>query len=125
LELEALSAINDTVISKGATIVLIAPQLTQHNRVIAEEKNITFPVLSDPGNETGAKYGLRYTFPDDLKQLYQNFGIHLNEYNGDDSWTLPMPARYIVNQDGIVEYAEINPDYTIRPDPHETVAALD
>ena len=52
------------------------------------------------------------------------FGINLTEYNGDDSWTLPLPTRLIIDQDGIVRYAEINADYTVRPDPEETIAAL-
>jgi len=69
-------------------------------------------------------YGIKYKLPADLKKLYQQFKIHLNEYNGDDTWTLPMPARLIIDQAGIIRYAEISPDYTIRPDPAETIAAL-
>ncbi len=60
----------------------------------------------------------------DLKTLYKQFGIDLEDYNGDASWTLPLPARMIVNTDGVVRYAAINADYTVRPDPAETIAAL-
>jgi hypothetical protein len=35
-----------------------------------------------------------------------------------------MPARYIVGQDGIVFDAEVNPDYTVRPEPDETLDKL-
>ena len=82
------------------------------------------PILSDPGNQVAARYGIRWQYSEELKQLYQKFGINLPEYNGDDSWTLPMPTRLIIDQEGIVRYAEINPDYTIRPDPQETLSAL-
>jgi len=44
--------------------------------------------------------------------------------NGDPSWTLPMPARYVIGQDGIILYAEVNPDYTIRPDPEDLLPVL-
>jgi peroxiredoxin len=70
------------------------------------------------------RYGIRYRLPEDLKEVYLKFGIELHEYNGDDSWTLPLPTRLIIGQDGIVRYAEINADYTVRPDPEETIAAL-
>jgi len=70
------------------------------------------------------RYGLKWAFPDDLKAIYQQFKISLDHYNGDDSWTLPMPARFIIDSEGIIRYAEINPDYTVRPDPAETIAAL-
>ncbi len=28
-----------------------------------------------------------------------------------------MPSRYVINGNGVIAYAEINPDYTRRPDP--------
>ena len=81
-------------------------------------------ILSDPGNEVAHQYGVRFTLSKELQDLYLKFGINLPENNGDDSWTLPMPTRLIIDQDGIIRYAEVNPDYTVRPDPEETIEAL-
>ena len=124
MELEALAQAAGDFEKSGASIVLISPQTTAHNRKIAEEKKLCVPLLSDPGNLVAAAYGIRFTLPEDLQSLYRKFGIHLDKYNGDDSWTLPMPARLIIDRQGIIRYAEINPDYTVRPDPEETLAAL-
>jgi len=44
--------------------------------------------------------------------------------NAADSWTLPMPARFIIDRDSIVRYAEVDPDYTVRPEPGHTMDAL-
>jgi len=81
-------------------------------------------LLSDPGNRVAEKYGLVYKLPDDLKQIYLQFGIDLEKYNKDDSWRLPMPARYIVDRNGVIRYASVDPDYTIRPEPADTIEAL-
>lgn len=81
-------------------------------------------MLSDPGNQVADHYGLKYTLPDDLKALYQSFGIDLEAHNGDSSWTLPLPTTLIIDSKGIVRYADINPDYTERPEPEETLKAL-
>ncbi len=62
--------------------------------------------------------------PDDLKELYLQFGINLAVSNGDDSWTLPIPARYIIDREGVIRYARSDPDYTRRPEPDETIEAL-
>jgi len=35
-----------------------------------------------------------------------------------------MPARYIVDQKGIIRSADINADYTVRPEPSETLERL-
>ncbi|MGX5733342.1 hypothetical protein [Bosea thiooxidans] len=50
--------------------------------------------------------------------------MDLAAFNGDPSWTLPMPARYVVSPDGTVEYADISPDYTRRGDPSELYPVL-
>jgi peroxiredoxin len=44
--------------------------------------------------------------------------------NGDDSWTLPLAARYVIDSEGVIRYARTDPDYTRRPEPEETLEAL-
>jgi len=59
-----------------------------------------------------------------LRGLYSKFGIDLERFNGDDSWTLPMPGRFILDQQGTILNAEVNPDYTIRPEPGNIIEIL-
>jgi len=81
-------------------------------------------VLRDQGNRVAAAYGLVFTLPDDLRRVYLQLGIDLARANGDDSWTLPMPSRFVIDSTGIIRAAEANPDYTHRPEPADTVAVL-
>ena len=124
MELEALNDSAASISALGASLVLVSPNIIEHIQAIAEEKKLDCDILSDPGNTVVSRYGLRYTMADDLKALYQQFGINLQDYNGDDSWTLPLPARMIIDTQGILRYAAINIDYTVRPEPAETIAAL-
>jgi len=124
MELEALSTLADQFAAAGATLVLISPQLPEHNAAIAKDKGLSVDILSDPGNVTAARYGLKYQMPDDLITIYQQFGLDVAKHNGDDSWTLPMPAALIIDGDGIVRHTNINADYTNRPEPEDTLAAL-
>lgn len=87
-------------------------------------KNIEFPVLQDPGNKVGSAFGLRFELPYYLRELYEGFGLDLPRFNGDDSWTLSMPAGYVIGKDGTVVRAEYDPDYTMRPEPVETLEFL-
>lgn len=124
MELDALKKTTAEFKALGATFIAISPQLQSFNRELREEKKLTFEILSDPGNEVAQRYGLTFKLPDDLKEIYLKFNIDLEKYNGDDSWTLPLPARLVIDQEGIIRYAAINADYTVRPDPEETIAAL-
>jgi peroxiredoxin len=103
---------------------MISPQTEEHSRAFVKKKKLSMEILSDPGNQTAEKFGLVYTVPEDLKKVYLQFGIDLAKYNDDDSWRLPMSARYIIDQDQVIRYAEVSPDYTVRPDPSHTINAL-
>jgi peroxiredoxin len=124
MELEALNKAVPDIEALGAALVLISPQKIEHSRKMMKDKGLSAVMLSDPGNETAARYGLRYEVPQDLKEVYREFNIDLVEYNGDDSWTLPLPARIIIDGQGTIRHANISVDYTIRPDPKETVGEL-
>lgn len=96
----------------------------ENSRALIEEKRLKFEILRDTGNEVAQAYGLRFEFPDDLRALYKKFDIDLAKANGDESWTLAMPARFIIDTSGVVRYARIDPDYTVRPEPIETLEEL-
>lgn len=108
----------------GATLVAISPQLPSHNRELIASRGLTFPILSDGGNQIAARFGLVFALPDYLRAIYATFPLDLAAYNGDTSWTLPMPARFVIDRQGIIRAAESDPDYTTRPEPEDTVAAL-
>jgi peroxiredoxin len=105
-------------------MVAVSPQIVAYNKAMKNEKNLPFEVLSDPGNQIAEKYGIKFQMPDDLITVYKQLGLKVDEHNGDDTWTLPMPARLIIDQKGVIRYAEINSDYTERPDPEDTLASL-
>jgi peroxiredoxin len=105
----------------GVTLVAITPQLSESSRSQIEKQRITFDLLSDLGNDYAAKLGLRFKLPDDLKEVYISFGIDLVTHNGEGSWTLPMPGRFVVNQAGVVRAVDVDPDYQYRPEPQKTV----
>jgi peroxiredoxin len=125
LDLQALQAALPAVTEHGAQLVAISPQTQSNSRKSQRDNKVTFPILSDPGNEVAARFGLRFALPDYLVELYRDtFKNDLTRINGDPSWTLPMPARYVLGTDGVIAYAEVNPDYTQRPDPEELLPVL-
>lgn len=107
-----------------ATLFAVSPERPEHSRKLIEQRKLNFEILHDPENEVGRSFGLRWKFPDDLKAVYLKFGIDLAQANGEDGWTLAIPARYIISTEGIIRYARVDPDYTRRPEPSETLDAL-
>ena len=108
----------------GASFVAITPQKAGKSLQMIERHKLGFGMLSDPGNAYAARLGLRFQVPDDLKEVYLSIGIDLEESSGLPDWTLPVPARIVVDRAGIVRATGIDVDYTRRPEPEETVAEV-
>ena len=81
-------------------------------------------MLGDKENRVASQFGLVFRLPDELRGIYGNFGIDLERFNGDDSWTLALPGRFIMDQQGTIISADVNPDYTKRPEPSEIIDIL-
>jgi peroxiredoxin len=98
--------------------------MAKHTHTMWKKKSLEFDILSDPGNIYADLLGLRFKLPDYVKSIYLEFGIDLTVYNGDDSWTLPMPGRFVIDRNGIIRAVNVNPDYKNRPEPEKTVADI-
>jgi peroxiredoxin len=124
-DLQALEEDRPEIEARGASLVAISPQTPTNSRKSQRDNKLGFPILSDPGSAVAAEFGLRFALPDDLIEVYKQFGNDLPTINNDPAWVLPMPARYVIDTNGVIAYAEINPDYTRRPDPSELLPVLD
>ncbi|WP_018014942.1 peroxiredoxin-like family protein [Teredinibacter turnerae] len=124
-DLRALEESRLDLESKGAQLVAVSQQTAANSRKSKEANHLGFPILVDTNGDLGHQFGLRWQVPEDLKAVHKQLGADLEIFNGESSWTLPMPARYVIDQDGVIVYSEVNPDYTRRPDPSELLAVLD
>lgn len=125
MDLQAIEAALPEINARGASVVSVSPQTQPNSRKSARQNKLTFPILSDVNGEVAAAFGLRFKLPDYLVELYKSLKNDLTAFNANPSWTLPMPARYVIRPDGVIVYAEVNPDYTRRPDPSELLPVLD
>lgn len=116
--------IYDDIKSLGAALVAASPARAEFSRQLSKKLDLAFPILVDQDNALAIKFGLVFTLPQDLRDVYRSFGIDLERFNGNASWTLPMPARYLIDQQGLIQDAAVRVDYTTRPDPGETIEAL-
>ena len=123
-ELYALQEIYPDIQALGANLIAITPQTVARSRQQLDENPVDYDVLSDPRNQFAAKIGIRYELPDYLADLYAKFGLDLPTFHEDDGFVLPIPTRLIVDKHGVVQFSEASADYTRRPEPADTLAAL-
>jgi peroxiredoxin len=85
---------------------------------------LTFPLLSDAGNAVARRFGLVFTVDEPVRGAHRQMGADLPAVNGDDSWELPIPGTFIIDQTGTVLLAFVDPDFTHRLDPSAIIARL-
>jgi peroxiredoxin len=104
--------------------VVITPELERYTRALHKKLNLTFDILTDLHLKTAEQFGLVFTLPDYLRELYKSFGSTLDRFNDEQDYRLPMPARYVIDQQSVIRAADVNADYTVRTEPSQTVTEL-
>ncbi|WP_158844582.1 peroxiredoxin-like family protein [Algibacter sp. L1A34] len=107
----------------GATLLALTPELPDNSLNTSEKNNLEFSVLSDIGNTIGKTYGVVFELTKEVASIYQN-GFGLNEKNGDNSNELPLAATYVIDKNGIIQYAFLDADYKERAESKEILSVL-
>jgi peroxiredoxin len=126
LELKAYQAALPRIAAAGASMVAISPEKPDDTVSTAEKNALSFPVLSDVGQRVGKAFGVVYAFTDDVRKVYDGFGLDIPSKNGSpDDWSLPLSATYVIGADGIIQFADTRVDYRERTDPLEVLRVLE
>lgn len=125
LELRAFQKLLPEIAASGAQLIAISPEKPDASLSTAEKNELTFEVLSDVGQQVGRAFGLVFNLSDELKAIYTQFGNDLSVVNNTpDEWALPVPATYVIGQDGTILFAHADVDYQYRAEPQEMLAVL-
>lgn len=125
LELHAYQEVWPEIQALGASVIAISPQTLEKSRAMEEKQDLTFPVLSDLGNRVARQFGLVFAIDDPVtRAAHTRIDRIVPNFNGDDSWELPMPGTFLVDSSGTIRLAYVEPDFTSRLDPEIVVARL-
>lgn len=110
---------------RGVQLVAISPQRPDGSLSMQERNDLTFAVLSDPGNRLAEQLGVATAPSEEALAAQREHGLDLAAENADGTVALPMPTTAIVDADGTLRWIETHPDYSIRTEPAEILAALE
>ena len=124
MELRAYQEIIGEIHGQGAELIAISPQTPDQSMSIQEKHNLEYLVLSDESNVVAKQFNLVYQLPEYLIALYKEIGLNVDEYNGDETWTLPVSATYIIQTDGTIAFEYTKSDYKDRIEPSNVLEKL-
>lgn len=108
----------------GARLVAITPETLEGIEKTIDKTDAEYSILHDENNKIMKQYGVDFVLPQKVQEKYKEYGIDLTVSNGNDDQTLPVPATYVVGNDGIVKYVQYDPDYKNRSNAEEILKHL-
>ena len=123
-ELRALQAVKAAFDSLKANLVVLSPETRDLPRQLKRQLNLDLTMLADVDLGVAASYGVLFRVPDETKAYYVGRGYDFGHRHGSTEWMLPIPATFVIDQDGVVRGAFVEPDFTIRQEPSDILAAV-
>jgi peroxiredoxin len=124
LELRSLAAIYDEIRHLGARIVSIMPDRARFTNDYVAQNDLPFPVLTDIDLGYSLSLGLIFWVGDEVRRLYEDVGIDLEKYHGNQGHFLPMAAKFIVGSDRLVKARQVNIEFRERMQPEAIIEML-
>jgi peroxiredoxin len=124
-ELETWRDLFAALRERGALLVAISPQTVLQNDFTVSQHTLRFPLLRDEGAAVAAEFGAAYRVPDSIQSYYRSILVNIPFINGEPSWRLPVPATFVIGQDGMIRWSQGHADFRVRPEPVEALKALE
>jgi peroxiredoxin len=122
--LEALETALPEITAAGGQLVALTPDTGSHLAATKRNHHLSYEILSDVDGAVGLQFGVLFRAPDPYRELLAGRGVDLPTRHGNESWFIPMPATFVVDQQAVIRYAFVNVDFTRRAEPADIVEVL-
>ncbi|MBF9072543.1 peroxiredoxin-like family protein [Streptacidiphilus fuscans] len=113
-----------TLAARGVELVAISPQTPDGSLTMQQTKELTFTVLSDPGNQIADRLGILTAPTERAREAQVSLGLDLATVNADHTAALPMPTVAVIDAAGTIRWIDVHPNYATRTEPSDILAAL-
>jgi len=124
ISINTLARAQSRIAALGAQMVAIVPERQQFAAEMKHDSGVAFPILTDMDNGYAMSLNLAIWVGPEMKDYMLSIGRTLPEYQGNEGWMLPIPATFLVGQDGRIKARFADPDYRRRAAVEELIAAL-
>jgi peroxiredoxin len=110
--------------AQGVKLIAISPQKPDGSLTMKEKHELSFDVLSDPGNQIASQLGIVTGPSDSVRAAQQSLGLDVTQVNADGTTAMPMPTVTVIDAAGTIQWIDVHPDYGTRSEPEDVLAAV-
>lgn len=117
-QMAGLIDVEQRILDLGYQIIAISPDAPERLQEQKTEKGFDVVRLSDAKLNAIRGFGLGYFVPETEASKYRNnLGATLATLDGTERVVLPVPAAFIVDTTGVIQFQYVNPNYKVRVEP--------
>ncbi len=120
----ALGEAQARIASDGGRLAAIMPERQQFAATFKAEGEVQYPILTDIDNGYALSLNLAIWVGEEMQQILESGGRKVPDYQGNQAWVMPIPATFVIAQDGVITARFIDPDYRKRMTIEHLLAAL-
>ncbi len=120
----ALAEAQAQIASDGARLAAIMPERQQFAAMFKAEGEVAYPILTDIDNGYALSLNLAIWVGEEMQQILAQGGRKVPEYQGNQTWVMPIPATFVIARNGLITARFIDPDYRKRVTVEDLLAAL-
>lgn len=124
INLATIARHSEEIREVGGDVVVITPEQQKFAAIFRSDAGSPFPVLSDLDNAYALSLNLAIWIGRELETMMAEHGRALPQYQGSDSWTLPIPATFVIGQDGQIKARFVDPDFRRRMELDQLIEAF-
>jgi len=121
--LQSLAGIEDDLDKAGTQLLAISMDQPAKLKATPDRDKLHYRLLSDSDAVAVKAFGIAFKVDDATVEKYKTYGINLDAASGKEHHILPHPAVFIVNTNGVIRFAHVNPDYKVRLEPAKILEA--
>jgi peroxiredoxin len=108
----------------SAEIVAIMPDPQKFVADLKRQSRVPFPILIDADNGYAMSLNLTIWVGAEMQKMIEGRRLDPPTFQGNNPWILPIPATFVVGQDGLIRARFIDPDYRNRMTISDMLAAM-
>ena len=113
-QLARLRKITKDIKKLGYQLIAVSPDKVSKFQETVKKHKLDYTLISDSSLNLANNLNLTFKVDSKTRAIYKTYGINLEEASGKKHHSLPIPAVYVIDSDGLIHFNYVNPNYKVR-----------
>lgn len=125
-QLRELQSIEAQLSDMGYQVLALSPELPDKIKSMKQAESYSYHLLSDFQIDAAKAFGIAFRMKEKTaKYLEDKLDAKLQKHEGEQAFNLPVPAVFVFDTEGRIQFSYANPNYSVRLHPKLLLTAAE